>query len=205
MEMKQRIMGRVLAGHLEDAERLAHIWTRESGEELMSWLVLAEVQYLRKDFEGALGSLERARAIDSWHPMFFRIVCLAAHGAEQHTVSSVAFTLALFSGLPTEMMGLLCDLIEDEDPEESDPDPRWLALVEVEDEEEEDSIIPSFTTRYTGNTAFLEKQSKEDDCERDPTPEELAWRPPAGARISGGSDFGNEWPWGQKTSRDDET
>lgn len=193
MEMRHRIMGRVVAGHLEDAERLAEIWIREASEDVMSWLVLAEIHYLKKDFEQAREALLRAQEVDDFHPMYFRMVCLAARAVDEHKVAAVAFALAVFTGLPDLIAAHLCDLIEDDEVDEDEvPDPRWLALVEAQEEDDEEDWPP-----VRAEQALVIP----------PEPllpfADLLRRLPKGARISGGSDFGNEWLWEPAPEEDD--
>jgi hypothetical protein len=113
MDTKYQILDKIAKGDLATARKLAERWTARDPDDLMAWIILADVHLARKDIEGVRNSLEGASRIDSSHPMFYRTVCLGAIEARSFTAAHGAAFNAFLTGLPAEIRNDLVKRIKE--------------------------------------------------------------------------------------------
>ena len=89
-----------MSGDLAGAVELALRWIEEEPEDVMPVLSLAETFLLGRELPTALTVLEQARLVDGDHPMYFRLVCLAATAAGAFTAAHGAAFCAWMQRLP---------------------------------------------------------------------------------------------------------
>src|SRR5262245_14676326 len=112
MDMKYEVLAKLAEGDLTRARKLAERWTASDPDDLMAWIILADVHLARKDIEGVRTALVGASRIDPSHPMFFRTVCLGAIEARSFTAAHGAAYCAFLTGLPAQIRNDLVERIE---------------------------------------------------------------------------------------------
>jgi len=134
---KDQILAAWLQGDLVGAEQLSRDWVKKEPRELMPLLVLGETHLRVRNLPAVLGTLEQAQQVDSDHPMYYRLVCLAAQAAGAFTAAHGAIHLAWLTSLPEP---ILADLqaravYREKDgeigayPAMENTDGRWLHLL----------------------------------------------------------------------------
>jgi hypothetical protein len=98
-DQKQKIIAQWMQGDLQHAYTLARKWTFSEPDDLMAWLMLVETLYRQRKSDQALPALQAAKEIDAYHPLYFRLVCLAALDCRAYTAAHGALSLARLNGL----------------------------------------------------------------------------------------------------------